>query len=45
MQIDGDGASSLQSCGEVLVVGGRLDWMTLEVFSNLGDSMISSSKN
>ena len=25
--------------GEI-VVGGWLDWMTLEVFSNLGDSMI-----
>jgi len=23
----------------MLVVGGHLDWMTLEVFSNLGDSM------
>jgi len=27
--------------GEILVVGGRLDcWMTLEVFSNLGDTLI-----
>jgi len=25
---------------EILVVGGWLDWMNLEVFSNLGDSMI-----
>ena len=25
---------------EILVVGGWLDWMILEVFSNLGDSMI-----
>ena len=25
--------------GEVLVVGGQLDWMVLEVFSNLGDSV------
>jgi len=27
---------------EILVVGEWLDWMTLEVFSNLGDSMICS---
>jgi len=26
---------------EILVVGGWLDWMLLEVFSNFGDSMIS----
>ena len=26
--------------GEILVVGGWLDWMILEVFSNPGDSMI-----
>ena len=25
--------------GEILVVGGWLDWITLEVFSNLGDSL------
>ena len=25
---------------EILMIGGRLDWMILEVFSNLGDSMI-----
>ena len=25
---------------EMLVIGGQLDWMILEVFSNLGDSMI-----
>jgi len=25
---------------EILVVGGRLDWMILKVFSHLGDSMI-----
>jgi len=25
---------------EVLEVGGRLDWVSLEVFSNLGDFMI-----
>ena len=25
---------------EILVVHGQLDWMVLEVFSNLGDSMI-----
>jgi len=25
---------------EILVIGGQLDWMTLEVFSNLGDSVI-----
>ena len=25
--------------GEIVVVGGQLDWMILEVFSNLGDSM------
>jgi len=25
---------------EILVVGGWLDWMILEVFSNLGNSMI-----
>ena len=25
--------------GEVWVVGGQLDWMVLEVFSNLGDSV------
>ena len=25
---------------ELLVVGGRLDWVILEVFSSLGDSMI-----
>jgi len=25
------------------VVGGRLDWMILEVFSNLGDSMVVKS--
>ena len=24
----------------ILVIGGWLDWMILEVFSNLGDSMI-----
>ena len=28
---------------EMLMIGGWLDWMILEVFSNLGDSMISSS--
>jgi len=26
--------------GNLLVAGGRLDWMILEVFCNLGDSMI-----
>jgi len=26
--------------GDILVVGGWLDWMTLEVFSSLCDSMI-----
>ena len=26
------------------MVGGWLDWMTLEVFSNLGDSMIPAGK-
>ena len=26
--------------GEMVVVGGRLDWVILEVYSNLGDSMI-----
>ena len=26
--------------GEILVVGGRLDWTILEVFSNLGGSVI-----
>jgi len=26
--------------GDILVVGGWLDWMILEVFSNLGDSMV-----
>jgi len=26
--------------GEKLMVGGRLDWMILEVFSNLSDSVI-----
>ena len=26
--------------GEILVVGGRLNWMILEVFSSLGDSVI-----
>ena len=25
---------------EILVIGRQLDWMILEVFSNLGDSMI-----
>jgi len=25
---------------EIVVIGGRLDWMILEVFSNPGDSMI-----
>ena len=25
---------------EIFVIGGRLDWMILEAFSNLGDSMI-----
>lgn len=25
---------------EILVVGEQLDWMILEVFSNLGDSMV-----
>ena len=25
---------------EILVVGGQLDWMILEVFSNLGNSMV-----
>ena len=25
---------------EILVIGGHSDWMILEVFSNLGDSMI-----
>ena len=25
------------------MVGGQLDWMTLEIFSNLGDSMILNS--
>lgn len=31
-----------QGCGywAVLVVGGQLHWMTLEIFSNLSDSMI-----
>ena len=29
---------------EILVVGGQLDWMILEVFSNLGDSMIKKKK-
>ena len=28
--------------GEILVIGGWLDWMILEGFSNLGDSMIFS---
>jgi len=27
---------------EILVVGGWLDWMTLEIFSSLGDSMLLS---
>jgi len=27
--------------GILLVAGGRLDWMILEVFCNLGDSMVS----
>jgi len=26
--------------GEILVIGGGLDWMILEAFSYLGDSMI-----
>jgi len=26
--------------GKISVIGGRLDWMILEVFSNLDDSMI-----
>jgi len=26
---------------KILVVGGRLDWMILEIFSNLGDSVIT----
>ena len=31
---------------EILMVGGQLDWMILEVFSNLGDSIINGiSKN
>ena len=25
---------------EILMVGGQLDWMILEVFSNFGDSMV-----
>ena len=25
---------------EIVVIGGRLDWMILEFFSNLGDSVI-----
>jgi len=29
----------------LLVVGGQLDWMILEVFSSLGDSMILSFNN
>ena len=26
------------------MVGAQLDWMVLEVFSNLGDSMLSNSE-
>jgi len=26
---------------EMLVIGGRLDWMNLEVFSNIGDFKIN----
>ena len=26
--------------GVILVVGGQLDWVILDIFSNLGDSMI-----
>ena len=25
-------------CEEIVVIGRQLDWMTLEVFTNLGDS-------
>jgi len=28
----------------VVVVGGQLDWMILELFSNLNDSMINSAR-
>lgn len=28
----------------ILLIGGQLDWMTFEVFFNLGDSMILLSQ-
>jgi len=39
-QSHGDVALRDVGSGEILMVGGRLDWMILEVFSNRGDSMI-----
>ena len=42
--VDASLRDTVEGAMVVVVVGGQLDWMILELFSNLNDSMINSAR-